>query len=121
ALIAIHSGKFDGRFIKKALEPVRLPEFTSAGVGGVDGKLWRHQHRVHARGRDLLRHLLPVEYVLGEIGAVAMKEDDHHGETFRVETRRNVQKDAVVVEGFRFPENLAAEIDVTPVALGARI
>src|SRR5271169_3845046 len=30
ARIAIHSGKLDGGFIKKALEPVQLPEFTSA-------------------------------------------------------------------------------------------
>ena len=62
ALIAIHSGKLDGRFIKKILEPVRLPEFASARIGGIDGKLRRHQHGVHACGRDLLRHLLPIAY-----------------------------------------------------------
>jgi len=46
-----------------------------------------------------------------------MKEDDHHCGTFRIETWRNVQKHAVVTEGFSFPENLAAEIDVAPAAL----
>ena len=30
ALIAVHARKLDGRFIKKTLEPVRLPEFPSA-------------------------------------------------------------------------------------------
>ena len=121
ALIAVHSGKLDGRFIKKMLEPVRLPEFASARIGGIDGKLRRHQHGVHARGRHLLRHLLPIDYVLGEIGAVAMKEDDHHRGAFRVETWRNMQKHAVVTKGFRFPKNLAAEIDVARVAFSTNI
>ena len=121
ARIAIHSGKLDGRFIKKALESVQLPEFSSAEIGSINSKLRRHQYGVRARGRDLLRHLLPVEYVLGEIGAVAMKEDDHNCGTFRVETWRNMQKHAVVTKGLGFPENLAAEIDVAPVTLGTNI
>ena len=105
---------------RKRLNPFG-PKLASAGIGGIDSKLWRHQHGVHARGRDLFRHLLPIAHVLGEIGAVAMKEDDHHCGALRVETWRNVQKHAVVVEGFRFPENLAAEIDVAPVALSTNI
>src|ERR1700722_8869565 len=121
ALIAIHSSKLDGRFIKKALEPVRLPGFARARIGGSDSKLRPPQHGVHARGRDLLRHLLPIAHILGEIGAVAMEEDDHHCGAFRIETWRNVQKHAVVTEGFSFPENLAAEIDVAPVALSTNI
>ena len=97
-LIAIHSGELDCRFIKKALEPVRLPEFASARICSIDGKLWRHQHGVHARGRHLLGHPLPIDHVLGEIGAVAMKEDNHHCGAFRVETWRNMQKHAVVAK-----------------------
>ena len=100
------SRKLDGRFIKEALEPVRLPEFASARIGGIDGKLRRHQHGVHAGGRNLRRHLLAVEYVLGEIGAVAMKEHDHDRGAFRIEAWRNVQKHAVVAESLRFPKNI---------------
>jgi hypothetical protein len=77
ARIAVHSRKLDGRFIKEALEAVRLPEFPSARIGGVDSKLWRHQYRVHTGGRNLRRHLLAVAYVLGEIGAVAVKKHNH--------------------------------------------
>ena len=121
ALIAVHSRKLDGRFIKKAPEAVRLPEFPGARIGGIDGKLRRHQHRVYAGGRDLLRHLLAVVHVLGEIGAVAVKEDDHHRGAFGIETWRNVQKHAVVTESLRFPKNVAAEIDVAPMALSTGI
>ena len=48
ALIAVHSGKLDGSFIKELPEPVRLPELAGAGIRGIDGKLRRHQHGVHA-------------------------------------------------------------------------
>ena len=121
ALIAVHSGKLDGRFIKKILEAVRLPEFAGAGIRGIDGKLRRHQYGVHACGRDLLRHLLPIVYVLGEIGAVAMKKDDHHRGAIWVETWRNVQKHAVVAERFGLPKHLAPEIDVAFVARSTNV
>ena len=110
-----------GRFIKEASEAVRLPEFPGARIGGIDGKLWCHQHRVHSGGRDLRRHLLPVAYVLRQIGAVAVKKHDHDRGTFGVEAWRNVQQHAVVTESLRLPENMAAEIDVAPVALSTGV
>ena len=119
--IAVHSRELDGRFIKEASEAVRLPEFPGARIGGIDGKLRRHQHRVHSGGRDLCRHLLAVADVLGEIGTVAVKKHDHDRGTFGVEAWRNVQQHAVVTESLRLPENMAAEIDVAPVALSTGI
>ena len=69
--IAVHSRKLDGRFIKEAPEAVRFPEFPGARIGGIDGKLRRHQHRIYSGGRDLRRHLLAVVHVLSEIGVAA--------------------------------------------------
>ena len=104
-------------FIEEALETVWLPELASARIGGINGKLWRDQHRVHAGGRNLRRHLLAVAYVLGEIGAVAVKKHDHDRGAFGVKAWRNVQQHAVVTENLRLPKNIAAEIDVAPMAL----
>jgi len=83
--------------------------------------LRRHQHRVYTRGRNLRRHLLAVTYVLGEIGAVTMKKHDHDRGAFGVEAWRNVQQHAVVTKSLRLPKNIAAEIDVAPMALSPRI
>src|SRR5262249_5463897 len=121
ARIAVHLRKLDGRFVKEASETVRLPEFPCARIGGIDGKLRRYQHRVHPGGCDLRRHLLPDQYVLGEIGAVAVKKHDHDCWTFGIEAGRNVQQHAVVTKSLRLPENVAAEIDVAPVALSTGI
>src|SRR6516165_9177739 len=121
ARIAVHLRKLDGRFIKEASETVRLPEFPSARIGGIDGKLRRYQHRVHSGGRNLRRHLLSVHYVVGQIGAVAVKKHDHDRWTFGIKARRNVQQHAVVTESLRLPKNVAAEIDVAPVALSTGI
>jgi hypothetical protein len=52
---------------------------------------------------------------------VAVKEHDHRRRASRIESWRDVQEHAVVTEGFRFPENLAADTDVAPVALRTSI
>jgi len=121
ARIAVHSRKLEGRFIKKALEAARLPEFPGARIGGVDVQIAALPTPRHSGGCDLRRHLLPVADVLGEIGAVAAKKHDHDRGTFGIEAWRNVQKHAVVTEGLRLKESMAAEIDVAPVVLSTSI
>jgi hypothetical protein len=71
---------------------------------------WQIQHRVHAGGRNLRRHLLAVAYVLGEIGAVAVKKHDHDRGAFGVKAWRNVQQHAVVTENLRLPKNIARKL-----------
>jgi hypothetical protein len=83
--------------------------------------LRRDQYRVYSTNRDLRGHLLAVTYVVGEIGAVAVKKHDHDRRAFGVETWRNVQQYAVVTKSLRLPKNIAAEIDVAPMALSPRI
>src|SRR5262245_45909259 len=50
-----------------------------------------------------------------------MKKHDHDRWTLGIEAGRNVQQHAVVTKSLRLPENIAAEIDVAPVALSTGI
>ena len=92
------------------MKPFGSQNLPALEFGGINGKLWRDQHRVHAGGRNLRRHLPAVAYVLGEIGAVAVKKHDHDRGAFGVKAWRNVQQHAVVTENLRLPKNIARKL-----------
>src|SRR6185437_6931712 len=113
ARIAVELSEMVGRFRHEALEPAGLPEFSGAGIGGVDRKLGCQQHRIHAGLRNLPRYQWPVAYVAFQRRAVAVEEHDDDARFADVEILRHMHPDTIVVEGFVLPVNPAT---VTPVA-----
>ena len=117
--IAIEAGEMSGRFIHEALEAVRLPEFSGAGIGGVDRELRRQQHGIDAGIGDLLRHHLAVAHVAFERGAVAVEEHHDHAGFSGVEMLGHVHQHAAVVVGLVLPVDFSGITAVTAaIALG---
>ncbi|HEY4736428.1 MAG TPA: hypothetical protein VIH63_03450 [Xanthobacteraceae bacterium] len=76
-----------------------LRKAADARVGGVNRELRRDQNRIHARSRDLGRHLLSVANVTLKRGSVAVEEQHHDAGPTRIETLGYVQQNPAVVIG----------------------
>jgi hypothetical protein len=106
--VAMQAGELARRFAHELREHARLPEPAGAGVRGIHGELWRHQHRVEAGLDDLPRHLLAVAHVARQRRAIAVEEHHDHRRLAEVETARNRQQHAPVAVGRILPKHARA-------------
>ena len=118
ARIAVQARELVRRLAHELREHARLPEAAGAGIGGVDGKLRRHQHGVEPGLDDLPRHLLAVAHVAGERRAVAVEEHDDHRRLAEIEAARDRQQHAAVAVGRVLPEHAGTRRAPAPLALG---
>ena len=104
---------------EEAGEGAGLPELAGARIGRVERELRRDQGGVDAGGGDLRRHLLAQVDVVGQLGAVAVEEDDQEAGPADVEALGQVQEHLTVAVGLVLPVDAAGPGAVAaPAVLG---
>ncbi len=116
--IAMQARELVRRLAHELREHARLPEPAGAGIGGIDGKLRRHQHGVEPGLDDLPRHLLAVAHVAGERRAVAVEVHHDQRRLAEIEAARDRHQHAAIAVGRVLPEHAATRRAPAPLALG---
>ncbi len=93
------------RLVDEALEAASLPEFSCAGIGGIDRHLRCEQDGIGAGIGDLLRDQLAVAHVALQRRAIAVEEHHDHAGLPHVEMFGHVHQDAVIVVSLVLPEH----------------